>query len=112
MNPIGFKDRSLGPLLKMSSYRLAYWHAPKRARHEEDDFLDCVICKYQEGVALMEDVVGYLKRAGIPVWSHDDRSFSVPLSHDPDCSDEFAKQAHSKRMLYELISGLPYPVRP
>ena len=95
----------------MSSYRLAYWHAPKRARHEEDEILDCVFCKYQEGVALMDDVVGYLMKVGFPVWSHDDRSFTVTLSHDPDRSDPFAKQEHSKEGLYELISGLPFPIR-
>ena len=112
MTPIGFKDRSLGNLLKMSSYRLAYWHAPKRARHEEDEILDCVFCKYQEGVALMDDVVGFLMTVGFPVLSHDDRSFTVTLSNDPDRSDLFATHARSKGALYELISGLPFPVRP
>ena len=79
MNPLGFKDRSLGNRLTMSSYRLAYWHAPKRARHEEDEILDCVFCKYQEGVALMDDVVGFLMTAGFPIECHDDRSFTVTL---------------------------------
>ena len=94
----------------MSSYRLAYWHAPKRARHEEDEILDCVFCKYQEGVALMDDVVGFLMRVGFSVLSHDDRSFTITLSHEPDSSDAFAKPAHSKRALYELLSGLPFPL--
>ena len=111
MKPIGFKDRSLGNLVKMSSYRLAFWHAPKRARHEEDEILDCVFCKYQEGVALMDDVVGFLMTAGFNVESHDDRSFTVTLSHDPDRLDVIPKHTRSIGTLYELISGLPLPVR-
>ena len=111
MTPIGLKNRSLGNLLTMSSYRLAYWHAPKRARHEEDEILDCVFCKYQEGVALMDDVVGFLMTAGFTVESHDGRSLTITLSHDPDRSDVLPKHARSIGTLYELISGLPLPVR-
>ena len=112
MKPLRLKDQTQGNLLKMSSYRLAYWHAPKRARHEEDEILDCVFCKYQEGVALMDDVVGFLMNAGFTVESHDDRSFTVTFSPDTDRSDAPPTNTRSFGTLYELISGLPLPERP
>ena len=92
-------------LLRISSYRLAFWHAAKRARHEEFDVLDCVFCQYSEGVARMRDVAGYLHRRGFTIADCDDRSLTIALYDPPDTSDKI--RSHSKADLLRIISGQP-----
>lgn len=89
--------------LHISSYRLSYWHATQRARHEQGDVLNCIFCQYAEGVALMKDVVAHLKRKGFPIVEYDDRSFIVELQnieHLPP-HDSFA----TKQALFDYIGG-------
>lgn len=89
--------------LKISSYRLAFWHAPKRARHEEGDDLDCVFCQYTEGVARMRDVAGYLHRRGFTITECDDRALTLNL--DDPSSDSDTLLLHDKAALLRIISG-------
>ena len=89
--------------LRISSYRLAFWHAPKRARHEEDDVWDCVFCQYSEGVARMRDVVAYLMRRGFTIAEFDDRSFTIELNESSGASDKIL--SHGKSALIKVISG-------
>ena len=91
--------------LRMSSYRLSYWHAPKRARHDEWEILDCVICRYTEGVALMDDIVGYLRRLGFPITNFDERTFTLDLT--PRHSTSGLKTHNTKDALFQPLSGTP-----
>lgn len=89
--------------LHISSYRLSYWHAPQRARHESGDVLNCVFCQYAEGVALMKDMVAHLKGKGFPIVECDERSFIVELqSIEPQTRhDSFT----TKQSLFNYIGG-------
>ena len=89
--------------LHVTSYRLAFWHAPKRARHDEGDVLDCIFCQYSEGVARMRDVVGYLHRRGFSIVEFDDRSFTVVFDESPGRTEKAL--ACNKSSLLRLISG-------
>jgi hypothetical protein len=89
--------------LRISSYRLAFWHAPKRARHEEGDDLDCVFCQFSEGVAQMRDVAGYLHRRGFTIADCDDRSLTLALDETSGTSDTIL--SHDKAALLRIISG-------
>jgi len=89
--------------LRISSYRLAFWHAPKRARHEEDDDLDCIFCQFTEGVARMRDVAGYLHRRGFTITECDDRSLTIALDDPSETSDTIL--SHDKSALLRIISG-------
>ena len=89
--------------LQVSSYRLAFWHASKRTRHEEGDDLDCIFCQYSEGVARMCDIVGYLQRRGFTIVEFDDRSFTVALDESSGTTDKIL--SHNKSALLRIISG-------
>ena len=89
--------------LQISSYRLSYWHAPQRARHEPGDVLDCVFCQYAEGVALMKDVVAHLKGKGFPIIEYDERSFIVELQNvEPRTPHD---SLATKQALFDYIGG-------
>ena len=90
-------------LLKISSYRLAFWHASKRARHEESDILDCIFCQYSEGVARMRDVAGYFHRRGFTIADCDDRSVTIVLEEPSGATDKI--RSRSKADLLRMISG-------
>ena len=89
--------------LQISSYRLSYWHATQRARHEQGDVLNCVFCQYAEGVALMKDVVAHLKGKGFTIVEYDDRSFIVEFQNiEPlQSHDSFT----TKQALFDYIGG-------
>ena len=89
--------------LHISSYRLAYWHAAQRARHEPGDMLTCVFCQYAEGVALMKDVVAHLKGKGFSIVECDDRSFVVDLQ--PTESPTPRTFLSTQRALLDYIGG-------
>ena len=89
--------------LHITSYRLAFWHAPKRARHEDSDDLDCIFCQYSEGVARIHDVIGYLQRQGFTISEFDDRSFTITLDDSPNSSGTL--HSKGKNELIHSISG-------
>ena len=64
-------------LFRISSYRLAFWHAPQRARHEEGDIFTCIFCQYSEGIARIKDVVDHLRQQGFLIPTYDSRSFNL-----------------------------------
>jgi len=87
----------------ITSYRLAFWHASERARHEEGGDLDCVFCQYSEGVARIHDVIGYLQRQGFTISEFDDRSFTITLDDSPNSSGTLYSKG--KNDLIQSISG-------
>ena len=89
--------------LYITSYRLAFWHASKRAQHEEGDDLDCIFCQYSEGVARIHDVIGYLQRQGFTISEFDDRSFTITLDDSPNSSGTLYSKG--KNDLIQSISG-------
>ena len=89
--------------LHITSYRLAFWHAPKRAIHEDSDDLDCIFCQYSEGVARIHDVVSYLQRQGFTILEFNDRSFTIALEDSPNSSGKL--DTKSKNDLVRTISG-------
>ena len=89
--------------LHITSYQLAFWHASKRARHEEGDDLDCIFCQYCEGVARINDVITYLQRQGFTISEFDDRSFTITLNDSPNSSER--PDSKSKNDLVQSISG-------
>lgn len=89
--------------MHISSYRLAYWHAPKRARHEEGDVFTCVFCQYSEGIARMKDVVAHLRRVGFPITNYDTRSFTIEI--DRGISTTADRQLSPTARLSAYVSG-------
>ena len=89
--------------LRITNYRLAFWHAPKRARHEEDDDLDCIFCQYSEGVARINDVTSYLERLGFTISSFDDDSLTISFSDSPNSLNK--PHSRSRDDLVRIISG-------
>jgi len=84
-------------LLHLTSYRMAFWHAPQRAKHDDEDIWDCLFCQYSEGIASMKDIANYLRRKGFQIMDSDDRSIMViaPL----------ADMTTTKNKLFQLIAG-------
>ena len=89
--------------LRITNYRLAFWHAPKRARHEEGDDLDCIFCQYSEGVARINDVTNYLERLGFTISSFDDHSLTISFSDSPDSPSK--PHSRNRDDLVRIISG-------
>ena len=89
--------------LHVTSYRLAFWHASKRAQHEEGDDLNCIFCQYTEGVARIHDVIGYLQRQGFIISEFDDRSFTITFDELPKSSVK--PHSRNKNDLARIISG-------
>ena len=85
---------------RITSYRLAYWHAPQRARHEEHDIFTCIFCQYSEGVARMKDVVAHLRKQGFPISTHDARSLTLDVE-----KNDSSKSGTAELMAY--VSGRP-----
>ena len=90
--------------IRISSYRLAYWHAPQRARHhEEADVFTCIFCQYNEGVARMKDVVAHLRQHRFPVTAYDARSFILEAKQTASTTDDHGISATAGLAAY--VSG-------
>lgn len=89
--------------VRITSYRLAFWHAPSRARHEDLDVMTCIFCQYSEGVARIQDVVAHLRNQGFSIATHDARSFT--LGTDLTESKTSNRQSSNTAALAEYVSG-------
>lgn len=89
--------------MRITSYRLAYWHAPQRARHEEGEVFTCIFCQYSEGVARMKDVVAHLRQQGFSIADHDARSFTLEVTKKESTTG--SRQLSTTAVLAAYVSG-------
>ena len=89
--------------IRITSYRLAYWHAPQRACHEEGDVFTCIFCQYSEGIARMKDVVAHLCQHGFPITAHDARSFLLEVEKKESATG--SRQQSAVAVLSAYVSG-------
>lgn len=87
----------------ISSYRLAFWHAPQRARHEDFDVFSCIFCQYSEGVARMQDIVAHLREQGFPITGHEARSFTLESEQTESTTGNHKTSATARLSAY--VSG-------
>ena len=87
----------------VSSYRIAFWHAPQRARHEDSDVVACIFCQYSEGVARMQDIVAHLRQQGFSIAAHGERSFT--LEGEQGESKVGSRQSSATAALAAYVSG-------